>query len=255
MAATGRRRWMREFMSNYRQNPEKREELRKAHRFDSFIWRLSKFLGPRYDILMCHQGGPFLFYDSENPSVEDTENNSDDGPGTHIFEAFPTFLIFYIVCEPGGGDVFKVFSYAKYYFYNSHIDAIWGMVGTLDKYALFNRLTRLARKERTIWENMIRKLEKEKERTDWREIELIDDVDADELHWKSQEWAPHDEPDWHSSQFQTFLRMWEVGHRKLGKREEGEWSNDGLKHRLVASPIFKAMRPLMMEARDRGSRP
>jgi hypothetical protein len=110
---------MREYMANYRQKPEKREALRGAHRVDSFLWRVSKPLGPRYDILMCDQAGPFLIADLE----ENIKHNQEHGVNTidhdelddfhQFFGAFSMFILFAKYCSPGGNDIFKVFSYIK----------------------------------------------------------------------------------------------------------------------------------------------
>jgi hypothetical protein len=265
MTTPHRRRWMREFMLDYRRSPGKYEQLRKDHRVDSFIYRLSKLLSPRYDILMCMQYGPFLVHDiSEDASLENNgginrhEENFDDefNDYPYPYNTFPIFLYFYIYFEPGGGDVFKLFCYTKYYLDGASIRAILGMIGVLDKCALLNELTRLTGEGRIIWRDMIRKLEKESK--EWREINLSDDRDPVEYGWKSIEWASHDSPDWNSVQFQTFLRLWKAGNGKIGKREADEWWDGNVKYRFVASPIFEAMKPVVLEVREArgyGSRP
>ena len=70
MPTVHRQLWMRDYMKEYRQgklrggrieghlqpaNPDRREKLKEDHRFDSHKWRLSKRLGPRYDLLFYVQ--------------------------------------------------------------------------------------------------------------------------------------------------------------------------------------------------------
>jgi hypothetical protein len=70
MPTAHRRQYMRDYMKEYRQgrlrgnaagrhphsgNPDRREKLKEAHRLDSFKWRISGFLGPQYEILLCIQ--------------------------------------------------------------------------------------------------------------------------------------------------------------------------------------------------------
>jgi hypothetical protein len=151
MTPPHRRRWMREYMANYRRNPENGEELRKAHRFDSFVWRLSKSLSPRYDILMCVQHGPGPLSDddvgedndryspvekregsvsieckSEDIVLEDNTSTTELNP----FEAlpFPSFKLFYLYFKTGGEDIFKVFLYTRYYLNNHPFKVAFGMV-------------------------------------------------------------------------------------------------------------------------------
>jgi hypothetical protein len=277
MTTPHRRSWMRKYMSGRRQDPEKAKEMRTAHRFDSFIWRLSQFLSPQYDILLCEQAGPFLAFDDDSlqsspsevhkrdnvvgheyESIKD-EGDCDNLGGSHIFSTFPAFICFYIFCHPGGGDIFKVFSIAKYYLDKEPIKAIFGLVGTLDKQALLNHLSDLTQKEKMIWEGMIKKLVTEKERGRWQDIGFTNDSLAG-YHWKAVEWAHHDDPDWNSTQLHAFLRMWEGGHRRIGKRTQTDWWASDVRCRLIASPIFDAMGPYLidppeLQTRDHGSRP
>ena len=123
------------------------------------------------------------------------------------------------------------------------------MVGTLDKYALLTHLSMLTSKEKVTWEGIIRMLDREKEVKRWRELDLSTGRDVD-YHWRSQEWAPREEPNWNSVQFQTFLRLWEAGYRRIGKRDIDEWWDGNIKIRYVASPIFEAMKPVVLEAEE-----
>jgi hypothetical protein len=172
---------------------------------------------------------------------------------------FEHLWFFYIVCYPGGENIFRVFRYTKYYLNREPIKAIFGLVGTLDKQALLNHLSGLAQEEKMVWEDMIKRLVTEKERGRWQDTDFTND-DLAGYHWKAVEWAPNDDPDWNSTQLHAFLRMWESGHRKIGKRTQTDWWDSGVRWRLIASPIFDAMRPHLvkppeLETRDHGSRP
>jgi hypothetical protein len=72
MPTENRRRWMRDYMKDYRQGklrkevvnghlysapPHRREELKEAHRLNSYKWRLSTLLSLQYEIFISMQLG------------------------------------------------------------------------------------------------------------------------------------------------------------------------------------------------------
>jgi hypothetical protein len=78
MTTAHRRAWMRNYMATrYRRDPERYEKLKEEHRWDSFLWRVSKFLSPQYEIIMCAQYGPF-FVCEELDNQESTDSTCDD---------------------------------------------------------------------------------------------------------------------------------------------------------------------------------
>jgi hypothetical protein len=110
-----------------------------------------------------------------------------------------------------------------------------------------------------MYDGIIRKLEKEKDT--WREIDFSN-ARNEQSGLMCMRWTDQKDPDWESSQFQAFLRIWEMGARKIAKRRVWEGREaDGLKIRYVASPIFEAMFAYFVDssnkekARNCGSRP
>jgi hypothetical protein len=85
MTTPHRRRWMRDYMSNYRRHPEKNEALKKAHRFDSFLWRLSKCFGLQYYLLMCMEYGHLVLSNLEGVVNNDEFDKGDYKKDTEIF--------------------------------------------------------------------------------------------------------------------------------------------------------------------------
>jgi hypothetical protein len=110
------RHYMNNYMKKYRQKRVKRDYLKMTHRIDSFKWRISKLLGPRYEILMCAQ------YDAYITTYDDYVVDQD------LYRSFKKN------CNQGGMTIFKVCFFDKwnrlYRKYNCCI------VGILDKYAL-----------------------------------------------------------------------------------------------------------------------
>ena len=180
MPPANRTRWMRDYMTEYRQgklrgevvgrhlnsgNPHRREKLKKAHRLDSFKYRLSKLLSSQYEILLCIQyaleygvfkngDGLVLGYDEEFCT------NSKE-----VIDCFPMLKDdFKAMCNKGGGNIFKVFLIRKF------DQVIESVVGVLDKAALLEDLQRLSNQRCSECESALNKVKNESRHGTWRKL-------------------------------------------------------------------------------------
>jgi hypothetical protein len=268
MTTADRRAWMRNYMATrYRRNPEKYEKLKEAHRWDSFLWRISKFLTPQYEIIMCAQYGPFFDVEEAN-NQESTDSTCDDGTNStfdpideslmlKLFKLPSPPIPFFVGFEVGGGEIFKILCLFKNVDPHRRL-VVCSEIYVLDKAALFQYLKGATRYSENIYKGIIRKLEKEQDT--WHEIDFSN-ARSEQPALIRMRWTDRKDPDWESSQFQAFLRIWEMGARKIAKRTVWEGREDGLKIRSVASPIFEAMSAYSVDsgnkekARNCGSRP
>jgi hypothetical protein len=137
MPTPHRRRYMCDYMKEYRGNPARHDELKTAHRLDSFKWRLSKLLSSQYEILLCEEYGPFKTFAENEEHEEDRKqvpastdfNQIDlshiDGEEGKInfsmFLVFPIFHIFSACFHSGGREIFKVILLAKISGWGEHV--------------------------------------------------------------------------------------------------------------------------------------
>lgn len=249
MPTANRRLWMRDYMKEYRQgklrggrveghfqpgNPDRREKLKEAHRLDSFKWRLSKLLGPQYDL---------LFYVQYEPEKWDNEYELP----CHKSGDFPVSDWFWSHCDSGGGEIFKLFLFMRVNrAYNQFTSCI---VGVLDKAALLKHLQDLTGRKRKELNNVIEKLEAAARKERWHALDSSNPrcFWFDGYLWFSErdvcfqplKWTARKRPDWRDARLRNLLSRWMSGHRQTGTwdRFEMRGVNNGLRRGLF-SPIF-----------------
>ena len=123
--------YMHDYMKEYRQgklrtevvkghvhpgNPARREKLNEANRLNTFKWRISKLLSPRYEILLCIQYRPEPEYCpfNENEVMIHTYSKEECNDIKEVIDWFPVLNEYFIDICNTGGEIFKVFLLEKY---------------------------------------------------------------------------------------------------------------------------------------------
>jgi hypothetical protein len=245
MPTANRRRWMRDYMKEYRQgklrgdvagrhsHSTKREDLKMAHRFESFKWRVSKLLGAQYEILLCVQ------YDPEKWTDKGMVRIWTDVDEDNATEFFPALEEFQYQCKPGG-EIFKVFVVMKF---NRRQDEFTScVVGVLDKLALLKNLQKLPDHDRKEWNSIIKKIEIEARSEIWHELDFSEDTHLwleNDIWCSPLRWTFRNRPSWRSARLRKLLLRWKVGSRRIGKwdRFEIRGANNALR-RGIFSPLL-----------------
>jgi hypothetical protein len=261
MPTANRRRWMRDYMKEYRQGklrkevtgrqpqpkenplPSRREKLKEAHRLDSFKWRLSRLLGPQYEILLYVQYGPAydVFNKADNLILgydQEFYNNNEE-----IIACFPILENeFKYICDRGGRELFKVFLFRKY---SRNFDrATDCIVGVLDKAALLENLQKLPRQGGSKWEKVLNKVRTEARQGTWRKLDFSREpelwLESYNTECYSLKWTTKDLPSWNSSELHSCLYEWALGSRRIGRAEKYEWpkARDNDPRRSMLSPML-----------------
>ena len=249
MPTANRRRWMRDYMNEYRQGklwgdvtehhprPDRREKLKEAHRLDSFRWRLSKLLGPQYEIFLCIQYE--IDYSEFEPDgtlfMHDKKYYNDIN--MTLGDLLGLEEIFSRLCDIGSSELFKVFELKKYRMgFDQHTDC---MVVVLDKAALLEDLQQLPGQGGSKWEKVLSKVKTEAGQGTWQKL------DFSKNYWLwldnytmcySRKWTVRDRPEWTSSVLYSCLHEWVLGSR-IGQEERYEWPR-AFEKRLIISKIL-----------------
>jgi hypothetical protein len=258
--------WMRQYMREYRQgklcgdiagrdpNPHRYEALKTAQRLYSFKWRLSKLLGPQYEILLCVQYGP-------DYGAFKTADGHILGPGEEllyepkkVLRSFPQLKTFKRCFGMGGGELFKVLDVVT--FSNRFDRATECVVGVLDKAVLLEKLSQLPHQGGQKWEKVLDKAKVEASKGKWRPLEFWDHscgkyLDhpsgkylfiADQTACFSLEWTARDQPNWNSLSLYDRLCIWAMGIRGNGSWAGQEWkgAKNGDLRRVLISPIMRS---------------
>jgi hypothetical protein len=253
MPTENRRRWMRDYMREYRQgklrtetvqgclpagNPDKREELKATNRLNNFKWRISELLGPQYEIIECIQDTPLrgTFEDGEWIMTFCKEEFCRDMDRTDIFVSKD----FRDICDIGGGEIFKALLLEKFSKKFDWINTCY--IGVLDKLALLKSLQKLPRLDNNKWNIVLNKVVAEPNQDMWGSLDLsncyykqIDDRTICYL----LKCTAREHPVWNSLRLYSFLYGWATGVRKIGPGElyENLGAVDDIR-RLIRSPIL-----------------
>jgi hypothetical protein len=239
MPTANRRRWMREYMKEYRQgklrgegvkghhqvaNSAKVEKLRKTQRLQSFKWRIARLLSSQYEILMCAQGRPHFgnFRDADGSiKIRGKELCSDIKEVLADYELLEDFKDIF---NMGGGELCKALLLRKY---SKKFDqAIPCLIVALDKAVLLEYLQQLPDHGGERWELVFHRVRSEAKKGDWRPI----DFSAESNRWWEEHRSvcellkciPRDRPQWDSSGLHALLSEWAMGIRKIGHWDEHE---------------------------------
>jgi hypothetical protein len=253
MPTANRRRWMCDYMKDYRQgklrgavprasaDPARSDELRTANRLHTFKWRISVLLGPQYEILICMQYGPeYMDFKIDDGFIlgygEDFLFNR-----KWILEAFSPLEEFKNACDAGGGELFKAFLIRKYSRRRNR--ATNCVVGVLDKAALLENLQRLPNQGGRRWAEVLHKVKIEAAKGGWRNL----DFTSEPMLWLSGhimchplKWTVRKHPKWSSPVLHSRLLGWAIGVRKTsrGERYERPTAHGDYPMRLIRSPIL-----------------
>jgi hypothetical protein len=99
-------------------------------------------------------------------------------------------------------------------------------------------LKTLTKKKQMAWQGIIKNLENEESRGKWSTTDPLSTVD---FTWRPIVWTLQDYPDWNAPELHAFLRMWEIGHRRIGKRVQDDQWQGKIRYRFIASPICDAI--------------
>jgi hypothetical protein len=252
MPTANRRRWMRDYMKEYRQgklrrgvvsrhlHPARVEKLKTVHRLNSFKWRLSKLLSPQYEILTCMQYLPeYGVFKTDDGLIlgfdeEFCYNNNE------VLDAFPVLKKFKRNFDAGGGELFKAFLFRTH---SRRFDRVTEcVVGVLDKAALLENLQQLPSQSGRRWEIVWKKVKNEARQGTWRKL----DFSRNPQLWiqrytecYSLKWTARNRPRWNSSALHIRLCGWAIGVRRIGRGVWDEWSIAESKgaRKLILSPI------------------
>jgi hypothetical protein len=263
MPTANRSRWMRDYMKEYRQgklrgemlkghlhpgNPDRREQLKEAHRLDSFKWRLSQFLSPQYEILLGLEYGPHrgVFRDDSDEEEYTTYGYYGEEVCSNprkVMYRFPELREdFRHICDIGGGEIFKVFLLEKY---SKKFDQYTVcVVGVLDKAALLENLQTLPSQGGSKWEKVLNSVNIEAERGGWRKLDFSEKSYRwwEEFRTRCQplKCTTRDGPRWNSSELHSCLEGWAMGYRRIGPGQRYEWP------RAVNGEIRRVIRSAML---------
>jgi hypothetical protein len=241
MPIAHRSRWMCDYMKEYRQgklrgrqveghpqpaNPDRREKLKEAHRLNSRKWRLSKLLGPRYDLLF------YVQYESQE------WDSSKYGYPRYKSSDFPVSEWFWHCCDSRGGEIFKLFLFLrKNRGYNRLTSSV---VGVLDKAALLKHLHGLTGRKRKELSDVIEKLEAAATKEEWRVLDYsgrpyyrFDGYlwlykpgspvgSLGHIGFRPLKWTARKHPDWRDTGLRKLLSRWMNGHRQPGMWDRSE---------------------------------
>jgi len=231
MLTANRRRWMRDYMREYRQGElrgdgvekspplERSEALRASHRFHSYKWGFSKLLGPRYEILLCAQYGPEYGVFKVQDGMITGYDYGFINDWKRVIRYFSILKLFKRACYLGVYELFKVFLFRKY---NQKFNQVTDyVVGVLDKGVLLENLQKLKGQDSSIWGEVLTKVEREAGRKAWYEF----DPPREPTLWVGRytecyvfKWTARGRPRWDSSALRNSLYTWALGTCRISLR-------------------------------------